>query len=519
MTRLNEWTKNIIRELLSPDPSASEPEPHFFFSPQKVFLFALFSGIVISFLSFFFIQDIFRDCANVYAYYSRELAHDGIAAGWVGRVPMLFILLSGGLAKTGIDAYSATILVASAFYVCTIFPLRRFLERYLSPFWAAWGCVLFIYAPKVIRFSVTGLLDPLRIFFLIAALLFLFRLVDHGKMRDALLLGGALGLLSVSRGEGFPIAVCLLFGVPVLMVLKKSVFPLFRKGLVFLVTAVFFFLTLFPFCLGNRIHYHAFVPDVRVMFIRQAHTIQPFEEIIARAAAESRLDAVLNALNNTLRGAYEVYLILAVIGMFLLLFRKKWNWEHTVFLGLYLAHTFMYMKISAAYRYSIYLVPLFMPFTMTGVSFARKLFCLLTENFPSGPRKLIHAACLCGLCMFFLFQAKNGLDFSFSRKKSLWENRAAAAFLRQAAMTAGIKGRARLAAPGHVEIMYWSGMEAVLNYQSAAPEPDLAVYRDYDFLLLGKEKKIQNGKCPWLEKLSLPAEIADKYQIYKVNRE
>ena len=114
--------------------------------------------LIISLLSIFLIHDMYRDVAGVYAYYTREIGTGNWSAGWVGRVPMLHILLSGILALTGFEAYTATIMISSAFYILTLFPLRRLLERYLSPQQAAWGCLLFIFAPKVIRFSISGVL-------------------------------------------------------------------------------------------------------------------------------------------------------------------------------------------------------------------------------------------------------------------------------------------------------------------------------------------------------------------------
>ena len=115
---------------------------------QKIFLFSLGLGVVISIVSVLAISDIYRDVANVYAFHARALGGGDFDGGWVGGVPMLNILLAGGLARLGMDAYRACVVVSCAFFVLTIFPLRRYLERWLSPLASAYGCLLFIITPK-----------------------------------------------------------------------------------------------------------------------------------------------------------------------------------------------------------------------------------------------------------------------------------------------------------------------------------------------------------------------------------
>lgn len=326
-------------------------------NPKKVFLLALLTGIIFSLLSIFLIHDMYRDVAGVYAYYTREIGTGNWSAGWVGRVPMLHILLSGILALTGFEAYTATIMISSAFYILTLFPLRRLLERYLSPQQAAWGCLLFIFAPKVIRFSISGVLDPERYFFLITALLFFFRLADRAKLKDGLLLGLSLAGLSVSRGEGFPVAIALLLFFPVFLLLQKKITDSgkIRKYLfAFVVSLFFLFLGILPFCMTNQYYNHAFVTDLRITEIFTGSGESSAADSDGSAIMEQSnasdsdqraafLVHVLHTINNTFRGAYELYLSFAVLGMILLVLRKKWNWEYSLFLGLYVLHTIMYV--------------------------------------------------------------------------------------------------------------------------------------------------------------------------------
>lgn len=94
-------------------------------NPQKIFFMALGIGIILSLLSVLFIHDMYRDVAGVYAYFAREIGMGNWEGGWVGRVPMLHILLSGILASTGLEAYTATIIVSSTFYILNVFCVMR----------------------------------------------------------------------------------------------------------------------------------------------------------------------------------------------------------------------------------------------------------------------------------------------------------------------------------------------------------------------------------------------------------
>lgn len=430
--------------------------------------------------------------------------------GWVGRVPMLHILLSGILASTGLEAYTATIIVSSTFYILTLFPLRSFQERYLSPIQAAWGCLLFILAPKVIRFSISGLLDPERYFFLIATLLFFFRLSDHARFKDAFFLGLSLAGLSVARGEGFPIAIVLFLFFPVFVLLQKKIAAkkMLRRYFPVLVISLFFwFLGIFPFCMANQYYNHAFVTDLRIAEIftgavssSEVSSTVPAEVSQEQAPVLSASDnhmsfkRIMDPINSTFRGAYELYLIFAVLGMILLGLRRKWNWEYSLFLALYILHTVIYIKISSAYRYSIYLVPLFMPFTVAGLEFCYRLFrSLCKQKLTMNQTRLTESALYLGCFIILISQAINGLEIVVRRKDAI--NGKIAAFIREYAAENFPGQRLRLAADGHSITVYRSGAYSVWNYKSRPEAPDPRTFRDFDLLMLDKEEMKLVASC------------------------
>lgn len=483
---------------------------------KKVFRFALIAGILLSLASVFFMHDIYRDVANVYAYHAREIGSGNFQAGWVGRVPMLNILLSGLLAQiSGLEAYRACIVISSLFYILTLFPLRRLLERYVSTVWSAWGCVLFVFAPKVIRFSVSGLLESGRYFFLTMAVLYYFRLSD-GKFRwrDVVILGVSLAGLSVSRGEAMPIALLMLAGFPVFLLLKqwkklsKGALPKYLAG--WILAGVIFLIGLFPFCYGNWKFRQAFVPDLRLIQIASSKTDAalfatcPVVQPVAEKPEKSNKFIV--CAGNTLRGAYEPYFFLAVLGMGLLLHRKKWNWDFTLLLGLFAVHFIIYYKTVAAYRYSIYLIPLFMPFTLTGIEAVASGIRSRLSGWSAAKLTQINILAGVGIVAILVFQAINGMACVTDRKDR--KIRKAAEFIRAYAAEQFPGRRCSIAAARSVEIIYWSGAVSRWGYWQYELPAEQQFSKDFDLYLQDKSVPGEPpAYCGELQEIPAPADL------------
>ena len=347
---------------------------NWFRDEKLIFRISIGIGLLISLLSVVFIYDMYRDCANVYAYAAREIGSGNFSAGWYGRVPMLNILLAAALNFCGVEAFRATVIVSCFFYFVTLFPLRRFLEEFLTPPAAAWGCLLFATTPKIIRYSTPGLIDSCRYFFLIAALMYLFRLRERPSWRGGVFFGLSLAGLAVSRGEELFFAVALLFALPVLTWLKqpRRSFREGRRGFAVFALALFVFAAgISPFCTINACRSGIFITDLRIaeaMFPDCVPHPPPTSES-GKTEVESPLEQISDSISDVLRGGYELYWGFSIIGVVVLLRRRRWSWEHTLLWGIFLLHTVLYWKVGMTYRYNIYLVPLFMPFTMTGLGF------------------------------------------------------------------------------------------------------------------------------------------------------
>ncbi len=463
--------------------------------------------------------DIYRDVASVYAYYAREIGNGDWAGGWVGRVPMLHIILSGVLAAAGLEAYTATIIISSAFYILTLFPLRSLLSRYLNPLQAAWGCVLFIFAPKIIRFSISGLLDPERYFFLITAVLFFFRLADHRKWGDGVWLGLSLAGLSVSRGEGLPIAIMLLLLWPLYGLLKKrfSRNSILKRGLGIWVLAITcWFLGIMPFCLANLKLNGSFTTDLRLTEMAaglKTRLMRQNPHSPATAATEisghdihvqTLPEKILAVLDGTSRGACEFYLFFTLAGIIFLWKKRKWNAEYTLFLLIFLFHTVIYFLTPSSYRYYIYLVPLFMPFTICGLTFCLREICRFTERqWDAVSVRRCNLFFLCLVCAGILIgQMFNGINIIFRRRDVT--KREVACFIRQYAKDNYPGRRIKLAAVHYPETVYWSMAYSVCGYRSGGGLPDLNTFRDFDLLMLPRDKKLPPPEFKGLTRLELP---------------
>ena len=94
----------------------------FHFEPDKVFVLALVIAAFCSLNYVFFLTDIHRDTAHVYAVFARSFGEGNFSEGIATKVPMLNIFLAGLLAYCGIEAVKALTLVAGLFYLLTCFP-------------------------------------------------------------------------------------------------------------------------------------------------------------------------------------------------------------------------------------------------------------------------------------------------------------------------------------------------------------------------------------------------------------
>lgn len=451
-------------------------------SPGKVFAAAVGIAIFSSLCYILFFGDIHRDTAYVYAYFAREIGNGNFYDGIVEKVPMLNISLGGLLAWCGMDAVKALALVAGFFYVAACFPLRRFLERYLSPLAAAWGCLLYAAAPKLIRFSCVPLLESSRIFFIISAVLFFFRTIENPKIKNALLFGASAGLLAVSRGEALLATIALLAGYPLYLLIFRRPErwkPHFAMWACAIGTA---FIISSPFWVMNYVKAGYFVPDMRVVQYYTAikttlsqsadsNSTVPFGQSLMtpEEGNGSWSEKAHTTFTGLLRGGYELYWLLAAIGAAVLFRKKQLNADYLVLLGISILQILTYFIIVSSYRYYLFLIPLFMMFTITGVQsileFARRR---LPEKF--------HAVAALPLALILVVQVADGVKKAFSQKEKYY--REVGEWIETYRQTHFPERRLRIFAPSIAEVAYWSGAKHTDEYGKLQHDP--ATFCDFD---------------------------------------
>lgn len=398
-------------------------------TPGRLLGCAAGSAVLFMLCYLLFCNDIYRDVAACYTYYAGEWSRGNWLSAPISALPPLTIFAAGLLARTGLEIYSAVILLSALFYILMIFPLYGLLLRFFPARIAAWGTVLYVLTPKIIRHSGMGLLESGRDFFLILALYLLFRFLDNRrKLLIPVLFGASLGFLSLTRGEGAVIGLLLLILLPILVWRAEQYRPrrLFTSALPLFLSAVLGMGAVLAPRLIEMYRVTGYpVTDSRMIPVLQGLPFVPrlFEdhraELFPRPAdplpvpewqQETTPKRLVSNLQKLIRGAYELYFFLALAGIVLVIRRKQWRMEYTVFSLIFACWLPVFYGISSAYRYYSFAVPLLMVFTLTAL------------------RELLHLAecihlretVLVILAVIFALQILNGLDILF-RRHELYE--------------------------------------------------------------------------------------------------
>lgn len=452
----------------------------FFLDPQKVFLLALAITVFCTGCYTLFFTDIYRDTAGVYAMYARELAQGNWFAGIVTRAPMLNITLAGALGYCGMETISALTLVSGGFYIAALFPLRKLLSRYLSPLAAAYGCLLYAAAPKLINFSCAALLESSRCFFLLAAVLYFLNVCEKPGWKNSLLFGISSGFLMVSRGEGLPLGIALLSGAFIYGRLFCRTISWKRQlaACGFAILAAIVVIT--PFCMMNYAKAGYFVTDMRVITIAgiadsqlkaaTQNTTQPaqsftFDEEGNRSWGEK----TASIFSGMWRGGYELYWVLAAVGIVLMFKRKERRSDYLLFAGVALMQIMMYFVIVSSYRYYIFMIPLFMCFTVSGANW---LFTAAKKYLPGKVMILLYMVC----AGVIVLQIINGTTRAFQRKSR--PEQAVAKWVARYEKRNFSGSKLRLLAVNLPEVAYWSKAIYVNGYESGHHKADEC--RDFD---------------------------------------
>ncbi len=376
-----------------------------YLTPRNILIFSTVCGILFTLLHILFLNETYRDVGNCYATFSRIFAEGEYREGLNPGLPILQILMAGSLsALTGLEAFRSLILVNGIFYVGLIAPLYWFLKRFVSAKLAAWGVLACIFAPKIIRFSLSGLPEPARNFFLVLSVLLVFSIFDRPKFYKTVLLGLSLAGFTLSRSEGILISIMML-GTMFLFQLfpreKQKWYKALRTALLCSCSAfVFFLLFLVPRMYLNYQTTGYPTPDSRLdryiqKYLTPSRPLWSMEEKGKRFTelSSERPKKPFSIVKQTTlqfkqlsRGAYELYLVFLALGLlsawFAVWIRKtilpEWapvarpqdhGREYLYLLLLVIMHLAVYFPLQTSYRYFTFAIPIFMPLTLGGLKF------------------------------------------------------------------------------------------------------------------------------------------------------
>ena len=467
------------------------------FQTRMLLTASVLTGLVLTLVHALFSVDMYRDSANVYSAMARALAAGDFSSAFHPGIPSLNVLLSGVFSFFGMAPERALSLVSGLFYVGTVPFLFLLLKQFLPERLSAVGALLFACAPKVIRFSCSAVIDSGKIFFLVAALFFLHRLMKK-QFRAPLtgvLFGAALGGLSLARSEGVGIA-GILAGCAVVCFIRHAVrMKTFPSPLSAVTAAAAWGLCIFSRVVLMRCATGTFVYDRRI----EDGISDVFNRLTGGHAAGAAVSlppasprvSWFDLVNQNIRGGYELYLIFAAVGLLLLILAARWKgcgrlfpgktvpddvkWDNFFYILLItVVGNALVFKASdiAAYRYFLLDIPLLMVFTVTGISWVWQW----------GEKFICRRVLFCAAALILLLQVVNGATYFFSCES----RRQYACGRKVAELLHAEKNSGRVWFREACIEWYHSGMRRAWPIETASP--DVRTFADFDYALWGERE-------------------------------
>ena len=358
-----------------------------YLNQNKILTIAVSVALLISLMHIFFCVDVFNDIAGSYGPLARAFGEGDWEKAFPENVPPLMPSLAGILCMTGLNAFTALLIVSCLFFILAIFPLYGFLKLYFKPEHAALGCLLYVVSPKIIRFSCTGLPEAARNFFLITAvwlLLSYFRKNNAWKLPLLALCASGLALV---RAEG-AIYLPLFFIWFIIMHFHTGDRALsWFKNISSLLVRLAAVLILVLIIVSPRMYQVYNLTGIPAIDSRQSDTIAglmdftlPINEsddaVVLPPGARTQHMAfarVMVLLECFCNGSYELYLALAVIGILLLHKRKQITLEQWVIFSFVACNALIFFVIVMSERFFNVNSLLLMPFTV--------MACLMIYDF------------------------------------------------------------------------------------------------------------------------------------------
>jgi hypothetical protein len=387
---------------------------------NKILTVSVGIALLISLTHIFFCADVFNDIAGSYGPMAGAFGAGDWENAFPENVPPLFPLLAGILCMAGINILTALIIVSSLFYILAIFPLYYFLKLYFKPEYAALGCLLYVAAPKIIRFSCTGLPDAGRNFFLITAIWLLLSYFRKNSAMKLLFLALCLSGLVLIRAEGAIYLPLFLAWFIVMHFRTRGTAPFLSSAFALLKKLAIILILLLIVVLPRMCQVYN-LTGITAIDSRQADVISGLLDLSlpviesddAVALPETRqrhvvVSRLLVLLECFCGGSYELYLALAVAGILLLRKRNQIMLEHWIIFSFVICNAAIFFVIVMSERFFNVNAMLLMPFTV--------MACLAAYDFLCS-KGMRHAA-LAGLTILATAQVCVGANNVFRFKQN-----------------------------------------------------------------------------------------------------
>jgi hypothetical protein len=178
-----------------------------------------------------------------------------------------------------------------------------------------------------------------------------------------------------------------------------------------------------------------------------------------------------------IRGGYELYWILAIVGAVAIFRKKAWKNDYLVLIGSTLLYFLLYMVTVSAYRYYIFMIPLFMMFTVTGAGVLRDLAVKYL------PYK-VQLLCIIVCTALGIGQIANGVNRAFSSKGKDFIK--VGQWIGEYNKKHFPERKLKLYSPLMSEVGYWSGAELTDAFEDAPHDP--ATFKDFDLAVVHRKR-------------------------------
>ena len=172
------------------------------FKQRPVLTLAFGIGVFCSVLAVLFLAEPPNDVTTYYGRLTREFAAGNYDRAFYHMIPPLVPVLGGLVAKSGVDAFTALKIVSSLFFLAGLWPFNRLMRRVLPAHLVPWACLLYVICPRLVRYGTMGSLESAKVFFLLLLFERAVSLRDGFSWKKTVVLGAGAAGLCLARGEG-----------------------------------------------------------------------------------------------------------------------------------------------------------------------------------------------------------------------------------------------------------------------------------------------------------------------------